>query len=795
MLLGLTDLVLRRPWTVIVVMLLSFAGFGYGMRFMTTDTDVTRDLPQRIPAKALYDRIDKLFPSKEMVIIGVEAPELFSVASITTLDSLTRRIEALDEVQSVMSPTNARIISAVDGGMQVREAADPLPTTPEQAAAFKDKLYAQPLYVGALVTADATSAALMVFIKAGVREANVAEKIIGLAADPAVVQGLTLHVTGRPAATYWSKILMGRDMGMLSSAALGIVILLLLVAFRSVRGVLLPVGVVVSSVVWVLGLMGYAGIPITHSTEVMPILLVAIGVADGIHILKGYYARARGGGDARGVVRETMADLNRPVVLTSITTMAGFLALGTSGVESITYLGVLTSFGVLAALAFSLTFIPAVLSLLRLPGARSEQGSGHFLLLERAAQGYANFLVRRRGAVGLAVLVVIALAVVGSTQVPVEMSNLDNYRPDHPFRLATEAVNRHFKSTTNLLVIVEGNQPDAIKDPEILGKMDALETWLKSQPHVGAVQSMVGPLKQMHRVMHGDTADQYRLPGVTETEKGTEIVDENGVEVERAVTFEVPGRELVAQYLALYEMSGKPGDFANAVTYDYATARMTVFLDSDRASVITEMHDKVSGFIDANFGGVTAELTGMAELMRAVNNMVVTGQAWSIASSLVLVLVLTGFMFRSATVGLFCTLPLFFSLFLNFGFMGLTGIPLNIMTMATSSIAVGVGIDYAIHFVHRYQHDRRTGLDFGEAVVATMRSSGVAILVNAVTVALGFMALFFSEFGGVADMGLLISLTMVTSAFAALTILPVLFVLLRPKAFAVDATSAEVTTP
>jgi hypothetical protein len=770
------------------------------MRFLSTDTDVTRDLPQRIAAKALYDRIDKLFPSKEMVIVGVEGADLFSVDSIARLQRLTRRLEALDEVQSVMSPTNARIISAVDGGMQVREAAEPLPTTPEAAAAFKQSLLSQPLLVGALVTADAQAMAMLVFIKAGVREANAAEKIRARAGDPATSEGLRLHVTGRPTATYWSKVLMGRDMGMLSTAALGIVVLLLLVTFRSARGVLLPVSVVVTSVIWVLGLMGWAGIPITHSTEVMPILLVAIGVADGIHIVKGFYSRAHGARDAQAAVRATMADLNRPVVLTSVTTVAGFLSLATSGVESITWLGVLTSFGVLAALLFSLTFIPAVLCVLPLPSPRSAEKGSHFALLEGLAARYGALLVRRRVAIAVGVLVVIALAGLGATRVPVEMSNLANYRPEHPFRQATEAVNRHFKSATNLLVVVEGGRPDAIKDPAVLAKMDALETWLRAQPHVGSVQSMVGPLKQMHRVMHGDTPDQYRLPRASETERGREIVDENGVEVEKEITFEVPGQELVAQYLALYEMSGKPGDFANAVTYDYATARMTVFLDSDRASVLTATHDDLRRFLDQNFGELRAELTGMAELMRAVNNLVVTGQAWSILSSLLLVLLLTAILFRSPVMGVFCTLPLFFSLFLNFGFMGLSGIALNIMTMSTSSIAVGVGVDYAIHFVHRFEADRRGGLSYGEAAIATLRSSGVAILVNAATVALGFLALFFSEFGGVSDMGLLISLTMGTSAFAALTIVPVLLVLLHPRVFAVgaavvDATPAEVTTP
>ncbi|MDF1562826.1 MAG: MMPL family transporter [Deltaproteobacteria bacterium] len=783
----ITDWVLKRPWLTIGLTVLSFFVFGFGMRGMSADTDVTRDLPQNIPAKLLYDRIDEMFPAKETIIVVAESEDHFSVEGLAKLDALTRVLEKVEGVQSVMSLTTARLITADENGMVVQPAGDPLPQTPEEAASLKERLYGQPLYVGTLLSEDGTAVATLAMVKSGAREADVAERILAIADDPAQSQGLKLHVTGRGAANYWGKVLMGRDMGMLSSAALGIVFLLLLIIFRSFRGLLLPLGVVITAIIWTMGLMGYLAIPLTHSTEVMPILLLAIGVADGIHILKGYYERARGESDARAVVRATMVDLNRPVVLTSITTMVGFISLASSGVASIEVLGYLTAFGVFAAMIFSVTLIPAVLVLLKVPQL-AEEKKARFLWAEAFAGRYAALLARRRWAVLGGILAVIGLSIWGATRVPVEMSTTENFAPDHPLRVATEAVNRHFAATTNLTVVVEGSAADAIKDPVVLERMDALQTWLESQPHVGKIQSITGFIKQMHRVMHGDAPEQFRLPQVMEKETGTEWVERDGVEVEEEVTFEVPGKELVAQYLALYEMSGKPDDFANLVTYDYRTARMNVFLSTDRATHLTTLHDDLKVWLAENFSGVEglqAQLTGMAELIRAVNDMLVEGQAWSIALSLLLVWLVTALIFRSPVLGLFATLPLFFSLFLNFGTMGLSGIALNVMTMATSSVAVGVGIDYAIHFIHRYQVDRRTGATYEHAAASALRTSGVAIAFNAAAVALGFSALGLSAFKGVSDMGILIALTMVTSAFAALTILPVLFIVLKPRAFAV----------
>jgi len=783
--------VVDRPWLVIWLMLGLTGVFLHGLVHIEADTDPLRDLPEHLPAKVLYDRIDELFPAKEMVVIGLVGEDLFSVGTIARLDRLTRRIEELEGVESVLSPTNARIITAEGDLMKVREAAEPLPRTPEEAKEFRRRLTSQRLYSGTIVSPDGKAMLVIVFVKAGYPQEKVAERLIHLAADKSECEGLELQVIGQPAALYWSRVILGRDMSLLTSIALLVVIGLLAFIFRSARGVLLPLGVVTCATVWTLGLMSYLGIPISHSTEVLPVLLIAIGVADGIHILREYYRHAREWYDRKRVVLETMADLNRPVVLTSITTSAGFIALDTSGIKSLMMLGLFAAFGVLSAMVFSVSFIPAVLSLLPLPRGKRRSGRAPFSRLENILGRYAAVLAGHKGSVLAGIGLLVLLAVYGATKVRVEMSNLSFFHSDNPFRVATETINRHFAVASNLLVVVEGGESDAVKDPAALHKMDSLERYMLEQPQVGAVQSITGFIKQMNQVMHGGDPAQFRLPREVERETVTETVEENGTEVERQVTFEVPGRDLVAQYLALYEMSGKPDDFANLVTYDYSTAKINVFLNTDRSSELSGLVRNIRGFIAAHFGRLKAELTGMAELTRVLNEMVVKGQAWSILTSLLLVFLVSSLVFRSPALGLFATLPLFFCLFLNFGVMGFGGINLNVMTMVTSCIAIGVGIDYAIHFVHRYQKERLKGLGYDEAAVSTMRTSGLAILLNAVTVAAGFSALTFSQITAVQQMGFLIALTMFTSAFAAVTILPALFVMTRPRVFRSPGTTGR----
>jgi predicted RND superfamily exporter protein len=252
------------------------------------------------------------------------------------------------------------------------------------------------------------------------------------------------------------------------------------------------------------------------------------------------------------------------------------------------------------------------------------------------------------------------------------------------------------------------------------------------------------------------------------------------VEVEKTDT--VSGKDLVAQYLALYEMSGKPEDLANLVDYNYQNAKVSIFMDTDDMATARELDSSLTAFIDNHFEGAEVAITGMAKLFLVVDGLIVSGQIISISLSLFLVWLITTFMFRSPLIGIFNTIPLFFALLLNFTIMGLSNIHVNLETMMISSIAIGVGVDYAIHFIYTYRRKLRQNGAYDAAVPATMEDSGVAIAYNSFVVAAGFSIITLSQFVSIVHMGLLIALTMLTAAFGALTILPLIFANLKPRA-------------
>jgi len=780
----LTDFSIDHPWLVLGLLLLMTVGAGAGLKNMEADPDVLRDLPENMPAKQLYDRIGEMFPSKEMLFIGIDSGQLWTPAGLEQVAALTRAIEDVDVVQQVISPTNATVVVGSDVGMEIREAADPFPTTVGEAERLRAFLLAQESTSGTVISQDGQVAAIMVFLQAQL--ATTESKAAGKVAEAMEAnQGeLTLYPAGRPMVTYFSSKKIGKETGMLTSSALLLMVVLLGVLFFNGRGIGLPLGVVIASTLWTMGAMGWLGIAMTHSLEALPIMLIAIGVADGVHIVQAYMARARQTGSRREAARLTMDDLRRPVVMTSITTGVGFLALNTSGARSIMLLGILTCFGVMVAMLFSLTFVPAVLALLPVPKrARKADIRERGFVLQRLMIGWGRLLMRHKGLATGAILAFVALCVLGATRVEVETSVLENFREDDPIRVSSEFFNEHFSGVTSLQVVFEGDGEDALKDPEFLARIEQFETYARTVDGVGGSTSILPFLRSMNQVLHAGDDAYNRLPATTQTETGFRYeLDEEGNTVAVPVTFEVGGRALLADYFSQLEMGGKPGDLANFVTDDYSDAKVTLFLKSDSKKDMDRVVSDLRGYMDQHLTGAQVEMTGMAVLMLAVNDLITRGQGLSIIVSLALVLLVTSIMFRSPVLGLCNVVPLFGAIFFNFGMMGLLGLDLNLMTMGVSSMAIGVGVDFAIHFVHRYRVSFAAAGETAGALEHTMGEAGVAILMNMVAVAGGFLTLLLASFKGVMAMGLLISLIMAFSAVGALTILPLIFTGLRPKA-------------
>ncbi len=760
-----TRWIVRHPWWTLLILTLATFVLMSRMGNLRVETDIGAALPKDLPVKRLYDMVGEKFPSKDVIFIALEARDrVFTPDVVQITDQFTDRLARVQGVYDVISPTNVSVIQGTEEGIEVVPALQADPRDPQVLETLKQRLLASD-FVGNLVSKDEKAFGLLVLLKKTAVNKKVAAEILSLTDSLRSATSLQVYATGRPVLEYLLAKGLGRDVHVFFTLVILVVIAILALSFRSFRGVLLPFTVVIVSVLWTFGFMAWVGIPFSHSTEFLPVLLISIGIADGIHILHMYYHLRKRFTDKKELVLETMRQLNLPVIMTSLTTAVAFLALGFAGFTSLKQLGISVAFGVLVAMVFSLVFIPAMLAILPLPKRAIQETQLRWL--HNALAGFGRQLVLHKGLVTVIMGVVVLFFVLGIPKIKVENFTIENFPKNHEARRAYELISAHFSGPEVVTAVIRGRGPGALKEPALLKEMDAFKSHLLKDPAVGNVTGLQDLIKRMNQVLHGGDPQEYRIPDSIVVVEGQPI----------------PGREVVAQYLALYQLSSRPGQLERMVTPDYDMARMDIFIKDGRRTTIKRIDTYAKEFIRKDFRHAEeVDLTGAPEILLTVNDMVVSGQTRSIFLSLFLVFLLVVIAFRSVSAGFYGIIPLTFALLVNFGLMGYLGIYASLENMVTSNIAIGVGVDYMIHFIHRFRRFyKATQGNVLEATVQTMDTSGVAILLNALAVAIGFATIMASMFRAVSQMGFLISVAMISTCVAALTFLPVLLSILKPK--------------
>jgi len=581
------------------------------------------------------------------------------------------------------------------------------------------------------------------------------------------------YMSGVPIILTWEAIYMENDMLTLVPAVIILIMVILFIVFRNVRGMMTPLMVVVISVIWTLGLMALVKVPLSIITTAMPVILVAIGCADGIHIITEYYGRLSQGVEKRTAIVDTMEEISSPVIMTSLTSMAGFGSLVTSSLGPIREFGVFTAFGIFAAMIFSLTFIPAMMMILAPPKriGRAVERTDRPTPLSRFLDTVTLVTVKKKRLVVLAMIPLFVFVVFMTSRVDVGYGFMRDFRKSSEIRISDDVINEKFPGSISINVILDTGSADGAKDPEFLEKVALLQERLGEDPLVGDSTSIVDFIDRMNYVMHDKDPAYNRLPKPVERV----VVETDG---EEEIVEEVSGRDLVAQYLLLYENSGGE-DIEKVVDFEYRLVNVVFQLKTSYSREIIEIQKEAHGYIDEIFtDGTSGHLSGVGDLIVIISNYIVRSQLISLVTSICVVLLMLFIVFRSFKAGIFSMLPLVFTILANFTIMKCFGINLDVATAMIASMALGIGIDYAIHFVTRYRIEvflkNKTP---EEAVSETIHTTGRAIIFNALAVAAGFLVLIFSHFIPIMNIGWLVAATMLISSLVTIVLLPALITL------------------
>ena len=748
--LNLLERFLKQPIMVLIVFFGITIFFVAEMKDNTRmETDLDKYMPQDHPAFIYSDQAAEWFDIKDGIIIAIEnTGGIYNTGTLAKIKKLTKDLQKLDEIekQDVTSLYTADNIVGTEDGMDVKAFFKRVPKSQEKIEALQEKVRSNEMVFGRLVSENETVSVIIARINDDVFTQEFYDEILELAHSYEGDENI--HVAGRPIVEGTMAVLGPADMKRMVPIVLTVIILILLFLLRSVKNTILTMLVVLFSTIWTFGLLAVVGIPIYAVFTTIPVMLIAIGVADGIHLFShvDLFRVENPTASKIDTIKNMIKEMWKPVVMTSVTTAVGFISLLTSQVYPIKYFGVFTAFGVLVAMLLSLVLIPAGMMIVGLPKIRKirvhSANDKHAVVF---AHKFASGLLKYKWAtLGLTALIIV-ISIFGTSKVWINSSFLDKFEKNSDIVLTDKFINENFGGTSTLNLVLESTEKDVFKNPAILKMVDQMQTDVESIEIVGSSFGLTDYLLRMNKVMHADDETFNIIPETS---------------------------DLIAQYLLLYEMSGDPENLWQVTDFDYQKLNVTFQLKSDDSKSINSAMDRIESYrdefkslnIDMNFAG-----SGYKALV--FTDLILQGQIASLLLSLVIVAVLLSLMFKNVVAGLTGTVPIIITAAISFGVMGLLGIPLSTTTALMSSISIGIGIDYAVHFIDRYRENTRKTKDMELAIQRTMHHSGRAIVFNAAVVIAGFMVMLFSVFPPNRELGFLVSLNMFTSFVGTITVM------------------------
>jgi len=405
-------------------------------------------------------------------------------------------------------------------------------------------------------------------------------------------------------------------------------------------------------------------------------------------------------------------------------------------------------------LMVELTFIPAVRSLLPPPkiAGRAQRKA----IWTRITNALATWTTGPRSRWVAAVSgLVVAIALIGGSRVVVDASTKSYFAPDLGVMRDDDFLNRRLGGTNTIYVLVDGGKEDRIEDPAVMQGIASLQEWLQSQPDIGKTISIADFVKRMNQAMHGDDPKFYAIP---------------------------QSRELNAQYLLLYSMSGNPTDFENYINGNHSAANIHVFSKADNSARAVKMIERMRLEIaEVMPPDIQVSVGGSVPAGAALNEIMVHSKILNIVQIGSVVFVISALVFRSLLAGALVLLPLALTVLVNFGVMGWSGMRLNIPNAISLVMGIGIGADYAIYMIYRLREELASGRELAEAIRVTLNTAGQACLFVASAVALGYGVLWLSRgFYIHTWLATLIFFSMLTSVLAALTLIPLVVFKLRP---------------
>ena len=743
---------------------------GSGAFRLTRNTNPDAFIPPNHPALVAKQEVDASFNLTEPIVVGVfrDAPDgVFNPKTLTLVRDLTDAIRKLPDIgpRDVLSlATEAGVYFDAQGEPFFERLMTSVPTNVAGCEALKRDVFGYKLYQGTLVAADGSAACIVIRLQDERRADEVYRALRSLLAT-FPVNDERLVVAGEPAV----RALMGKavsdDALRMNFICPVVMMLLIALAYRTVRGTVLPLCVIGGASAMALGAMGWCRVPVFIVTNGIFVVIMALSVSYSLNLMGQYYEEQLDlrGRNRKEIITAACVTLFFPVLVTSTTDFTGFLAFYFTGMmPPIMYFGVFTCVGVLGALLYAFTVLPAGLAMLPLKMSRAvarHNQPGALDAVGTALDRMGRLIFRRRRAVMLVGAALGALGAWGASRLIVNDARILAFKDHHPLVQAAKALNARFDGTSQLNIVVTASNKAALLQPEALRKIEALEAFTETLPHVGGAHSVASWVKRAHQKLSGDQPEFFVIPKDPSDAK---------FYLDNLIAPTCPMSHLLRE----------------VVDPTYTSANLIVRMRSSEYIHQREVVRAIEQYLAEQFpeSAWKTGLAGRVNLDYHWLRMIKTSHILGVIFSAVCTLIQTALMFRSVVAGLLCTLTVAFVCLVDYAVMGFCGIPLSVGTSMFASIAIGVGVNPAIHILDRLRLGLRVpGADPEGVFAGALAFTGYRLFYAAFVLVVGFVLLCVSEFRTLVEFGLLIGLAIGAAFLVSVTLLPALVAVIRPR--------------
>lgn len=721
-------------------------------------------IPARHPAIAESDRAAALFEARDVIVVGLAAPEtgIYTPEALRLLTELSAEIAAVQGIVpgSVTSLATIPRLFIEDDLLDLQPLLDRGDrATPDAALAarIRRETAALGLDDGILAAADGRAMAIYAEVEPAADRGAVRRRLLELVARHA--GGRTaIHLSG----TAMAQAVLGEaaalDLARLVPLVLVVIAAVLLLAFRHWAPALVSLAEIGVSLLWTVGLMGAGGQSVFVTTLVLPVILLAIGVTDDVYALNRYFAAARRAPDRPPgeLAVETFSAVHRAILTTAATTVAGLFSLLASNIEPQRVFGFYGGLSVLFSTLLTFTLVPALLVLLRPRVRPAEVSAPRFTEVWMLRLVGLIRAAGPRRVIAAAAAVTVAALVVTTLRLRIEDNWIDNLPPASETVEGDRAINRWLAGTNTLELMFDSGRPGGFLDPAALSALGAVEEELAASPLIGAVQSPYSDVLRIQAALAGRDYREFRAA----VRRGDQPL--TGPEVEQA--------------LLLLESAGSaPG--MDRLENNYRRSRMTVFVRAANYSRMGEVIDLSARAAREHLPAAPMTPFGDGWIGHLTIELLVVGQVASIGLAVLANGLLLVLLFRSLLVAVLSIVPVVVSVLLVFAALAAAGTPLGTASSMFAAIALGIGVDYSIHLVASYREKVRRQIPPGEAIAATQTATGPAILISAAAIVCGFSVLAFSAVPPNRQLGILICLSLAVCAAVTLVLLPALLLM------------------